>query len=226
MFLLRFAPKKCIAIVFIEALTIKELAYSLRLILQQVGDILKTTYVIFSAVLLSTLLFIVPVCADISINDMSPKLVDTSVDKTMDTTAEYTKKYPYIFHLVQKEAWEKAIATNTTYYPPTYQQDEFTHATANPDFLLIIGNHFYKSVEGDWLCLRMSVDTLKATGVETIFEGTAPVGDQQADFPGTDSELFPHILGGIHPAAVMQAHEVSRAKDGTFLAVSEIIDGE
>jgi uncharacterized protein (DUF952 family) len=143
-----------------------------------------------------------------------------------ETTSDPMTKYPYVFHLVQKHLWEETLASNGTYYPPTYTQDEFTHATANPDFLLIIGNHFYKEVKGDWLCLRMSVDTLKATGVKTIFEGTAPVGDKQPDFPGTDSELFPHILGGIKPEAVLQAHTVSRAKDGTFLSVSEIIIGK
>ncbi|MEP1382243.1 MAG: DUF952 domain-containing protein [Paraglaciecola sp.] len=143
-----------------------------------------------------------------------------------DTASEYTTKYPYIFHLVQKELWEKTLASKGTYYPPTYSQDEFTHATANPDFLLIIGNHFYKEVTGDWLCLRMSVDTLQATGVKTIFEGTEPVGDKQPDFPGTDSELFPHILGGINPSAVIQVHTVSRATDGTFLSVSDIIEGK
>lgn len=151
---------------------------------------------------------------------------------TMDATqeknivSEYTMKYPYIFHLVQKVSWDEALKTNTTYYPPTYSQDKFTHATANPDFLLIIGNHFYKDVKGDWLCLRMSVDTLKETGVKTIFEGTAPVGNKQPDFPGTDSELFPHILGGIQPSAVIQAHLVSRDTDGTFLAVSNIIQAK
>ena len=145
---------------------------------------------------------------------------------TEDTESKYTTKYPYIFHLVQKELWEKTLANKSTYYPPTYKQDEFTHATANPDFLLIIGNHFYKEVVGDWLCLRMSVDTLQATGVKTIFEGTEPVGDKQPDFPGTDSELFPHILGGINPSAVLQVHTVARSADGAFLSVSDIIVGE
>jgi uncharacterized protein (DUF952 family) len=143
-----------------------------------------------------------------------------------DIHSEPLIKYPYIFHLVQKELWEKTLADKKTYYPPTYSQDEFTHATANPDFLLIIGNHFYKEVKGDWLCLRMSVDTLKASGVKTIFEGTEPVGDKQPDFPGTDSELFPHILGGIEPSAVLQVHVVTRASDGTFLSVSDTIKSQ
>ena len=123
-----------------------------------------------------------------------------------------------------KELWEKTLANKATYFPPTYKQDEFTHATANPNFLLTIGNHFYKEVEGDWLCLKMSVESLSATGVKTIFEGTAPVGDKQADFEGTDSELFPHILGGIHPSAVLEVHEVVRDDSGRFLAVAGVVE--
>ena len=135
----------------------------------------------------------------------------------------YLDKYPYVFHLVQKRLWDEAVEADAIYYPPTYEQDEFTHATANPDFLLTIGNHFYQEVEGDWLCLRMSVDSLAATDVETIFEGTAPVGDKEADFEGTDSELFPHILGGIHPSAVLEAHKVSRNSEGRFISVADIV---
>lgn len=147
----------------------------------------------------------------------------SKLNEVADTTAEYVRKYPYIFHLVQKSLWEEAIATNSTYFPPTYQQDGFTHATANPKFLLTIGNHFYPQVEGDWLCLRMSVDSLVATDVKTIFEGTAPVGDKEADFAGTDSELFPHILGGIHPDAVLEAHVVNRNDQGRFLEVAGVV---
>ena len=136
---------------------------------------------------------------------------------------KYIEKYPYVYHLVQKDLWEKTLEEDSTYFPPTYSQDNFTHATANPDFLLTIGNHFYTEVKGEWLCLRMSVASLSATGVQTIFEGTAPVGDIQADFDGTDSELFPHILGGIHPSAVLQVHVVSRDEEGRFLAVSDVV---
>ncbi len=134
----------------------------------------------------------------------------------------YLDKYPYVFHLVQKSLWDEAVEADAIYYPPTYEQDGFTHATANPDFLLTIGNHFYQEVEGDWLCLRMSVDSLAASDVRTIFEGTAPVGDKEADFEGTDSELFPHILGGIHPSAVLEAHRVSRNGEGRFISVADV----
>ena len=142
-----------------------------------------------------------------------------------DENPEIRRKISLHFSPRAGRALNDALETNSTYYPPTYSQDGFTHATANPDFLLTIGNHFYTDVEGGWLCLRMSVDSLAGTGVRTIFEGTAPVGDKEADFEGTDSELFPHILGGIHPSAVLQAHNVFRSENGRFLSVENITDG-
>ena len=128
-------------------------------------------------------------------------------------------KHPYLFHLIQADLWQEALDNDTFYYPPTYKQDGFTHATANPDLLLNVANHFYTEVPGKWLCLRMTVASLKAAGVETIFEGTAPVGDKEANFEGTGDELFPHILGGITAAAVLEVHEVKRSEDGIFLEV-------
>lgn len=127
--------------------------------------------------------------------------------------------HPYLFHLVQADLWEAAVAGDSMYFPPTYEQDGFTHATANPDLLLNVANHFYTDVPGKWLCLRMTVDSLETGGIEVVFEGTAPVGDKAPDFQGTDDELFPHILGGIHPSTVLEVHEVVRAEDGAFLAV-------
>jgi hypothetical protein len=33
------------------------------------------------------------------------------------------------------------------YFPPTYSTDGFTHATADPKYLLTVGNHFYKDTK-------------------------------------------------------------------------------
>ena len=87
--------------------------------------------------------------------------------------------HPYVFHLIQASLWNKAMENNETYFPPTYEDDGFTHGTSNPDKLLNVANHFYPEVEGDWYCLKMTVESLAATGVKTVFEGTAPVGDKQ-----------------------------------------------
>jgi len=133
-------------------------------------------------------------------------------------------QHPYIFHLIQAELWQQALDSGEAYYPPTYQQDGFTHATANPAKLLSVANHFYQSVPGQWFCLKMTVESLAATGVETVFEGTAPVGDIQPNFDGSDDELFPHILGGIKPAAALEVLAVTRAEDGQFLSIERVAE--
>ncbi|MBX2847960.1 MAG: DUF952 domain-containing protein [Acidiferrobacterales bacterium] len=140
-----------------------------------------------------------------------------------DNSMQTHLKHPYLFHLVQAELWQSAVSSDTTYYPPTYEQDGFTHATANPEMLLNVANHFYQEVPGKWLCLKMTIDSLKAGSVEVIFEGTAPVGDKEANFDGTNDELFPHILGGIHHSTVLEIYDVVRTEDGTFISVPGVI---
>lgn len=130
----------------------------------------------------------------------------------------------HVYHLVQARLWEPVAATEGIYFPPTYETDGFVHGTANTQKLLSVANHFYRDIPGPWCCLRMTVESLSLTGVETVFEGTAPVGDIQPGFEGAGDELFPHIYGGIRPAAVLQVHAVTRAADGTFLAVDGVTD--
>lgn len=130
----------------------------------------------------------------------------------------------HVYHLVQAGLWEPVATTDGIYFPPTYETDGFVHGTANTDKLLSVANHFYRDIPGRWCCLRMTVKSLRLTGVETVFEAMAPVGDIQPGFEGAGEELFPHIYGGIRPAAVLQVHAVMRAADGTFLAIDGVID--
>lgn len=132
--------------------------------------------------------------------------------------------FPYVFHMVQARLWDQVLADGSTYFPPTYEVDGFTHATSNPAKLMNVANHFYTEVKGEWYCLRMTVESLAATGVTTIFEGTAPVGDTPPDFEGADDELFPHILGGIKPEAVLEAHTIVRSAEGAFVSVKGVTD--
>lgn len=125
----------------------------------------------------------------------------------------------FVYHLIEAARYEQTIAIGKTYYPPTYETDGFTHGTSNPEKLLGVANHFYREIEGDWYCLRMTVASLAATGIETVFEGAAPVGDRAGDHDGSDGELFPHLMGGILPAAVLRVHSVQRGKDGVFLNI-------
>ena len=130
--------------------------------------------------------------------------------------------HDFVYHLVQASLWQQSIANNSVYYPPTYEQDGFTHGTANPQKLLQVANHFYQDVPGEWLCLRMTVASLQANGVEVVFEGTAPVGDKPAEFDNENDELFPHLQGGIHPDAVLGTHAVQRTSEGEFLSIQDV----
>lgn len=135
------------------------------------------------------------------------------------------EQHPHLFHLVQTDLWQAALATGQTYYPPTYEQDGFTHATANPELLLNVANHFYTDVPGDWQCLQMTIASLAAQDIAVVFEGTAAVGDKQPEFDGSEDELFPHIQGGIPPAAVLAVFAVERDTDGRFLRVENTASG-
>jgi uncharacterized protein (DUF952 family) len=161
-------------------------------------------------------LFVVSLSVFLSSTTLATELTDNKGQEAM--------KFPYIYHLIQAELWQKAKTTGEAYFPPTYDQDGFTHATANPTKLLAVANHFYTDIPGAWYCLEMTIESLAATGVETIFEGTAPVGDIQPEFEGSDDELFPHILGGIVPGAVLKVHAVKRAEDGTFLSIDTVAE--
>ena len=103
----------------------------------------------------------------------------------------YSSEFPCLFHVARKSLWEACKETGDQYFPPTYEQDGFTHATADPSKLLDVLNYFYKDVKEDFVCLRFTQDTLKQQGIETTFEQTAPVGDTPAIDMG--DRLFPHV---------------------------------
>ena len=132
--------------------------------------------------------------------------------------------------MVQTHLWEAAKASETkTYYPPTYATDGFTHATADPKYLLTVGNHFYKDTKdpsdaskpADWTLLKMTRQTLEARKIDLKFEWPSPVGDVKAmDAAQSGGERFPHIFGGIPTEGVVtQTFAVTRAEDGTFTGI-------
>lgn len=130
-------------------------------------------------------------------------------------------KHVDIYHLVQKKLWEACKASGQTYYPPTYEQDGFTHATADPSKLLTVANYFYQDVEGDWLCLKMTRATLAAAQITLKFEDPSPVGNKKAlTAAESGGERFPHLYGGIPSAGVVvQEYVVYRGSSGEYLTI-------
>ena len=136
-----------------------------------------------------------------------------------------TQEHPFVFHLVETTVWDQSIQSDATYYPSSYEADGFTHGTSNPDKLLSVANHFYLNVIGQLYCLRMTVESLKASGVETTFEGAAnQQGISTRISMGAFHELFPRIHGGLRASAVLEVHTVNRRhpKGGDFLSIEGI----
>jgi len=133
------------------------------------------------------------------------------------------QKYPFVFHLAQATLWTQNIESDGTYYPPSYKVDGFIHGTSNPQKLLNVANHFYLGVKGPWYCLRMTAESLEASGVETTYDGAAnELGISTRISMGAYDELFPRIHGGLKASAVLEAHTVNRAPGGTFLSIEGI----
>jgi uncharacterized protein (DUF952 family) len=139
-------------------------------------------------------------------------------------------KHTKIYHLVQKTLWEECKRTGKTYYPPTYEQDGFTHATADPSKLLTVANYFYEDVVAEWLCLEMSRDSIFDAGITLKFEDPSPVGSKKAlTSKESGGERFPHMYGGIPPkGVVIKEYVVQRSAGarGKYLAIDGLCAAE
>jgi uncharacterized protein (DUF952 family) len=75
----------------------------------------------------------------------------------------FPKQHEVIYHMCIRKDYEDQIQTaEGLYFPPTYQQDGFIHATADPQLLLSIGTHFYKADRNDWICLAIESKKLRS----------------------------------------------------------------
>jgi uncharacterized protein (DUF952 family)/quercetin dioxygenase-like cupin family protein len=131
------------------------------------------------------------------------------------------EREPLLFHAAPRDEWEAALKAGKPYYPKTYEADGgFVHATAKPEMLMGVLNHFYKSAKGDFVCLKMERSTLDKLGVRTCFEFPAPVGSTATFGPSHEygSVLFPHIYSGIEGGMVSRTAPIVRGVDGTFVS--------
>ena len=141
-------------------------------------------------------------------------------DKKPPSSVEKSEK---LYHMCEKKLWDEALEAKKAYYPPTFEQDgNFTHATAVPPRLIDTANHFYTSVQGDWICVELSYSALKEkAGIITIFEEAKPVG-QTGVSETFESWICPHVYGGI-PAhidgVVTNTYAMKRDGNGTFLSI-------
>jgi len=119
-----------------------------------------------------------------------------------------------IYHLAQKQDWEKAVAEKRDYFTDSLEKEGFTHATAETKLILTIANAFYQSAPGDFVLLV--IDTPKLSSKVVMEKGDAPL-------PGSDDPeppTCPHILGKIEQKAVRAVRQVTREEGtGKFLSI-------
>ena len=58
-----------------------------------------------------------------------------------------------LYHLIPQAEWEAAKSRGTTYFPPSYGADGFTHLSDDADSLVDIANHFYRGAWTIRLCV-------------------------------------------------------------------------
>ncbi|CAJ1364571.1 unnamed protein product [Effrenium voratum] len=106
-----------------------------------------------------------------------------------------------MYHMCQKSLLEEAQKSDEAYFPPTFEKDGFTHATAVPSRLLDTANHFYQDVPGDWVCIRFRRSALRRLGIITRDEQAKPVGKKEISSAAA-TFVWPHVFGGIPPQVV------------------------
>eukprot|EP01032_Pedospumella_encystans_P015766 gene15766-18017_t len=125
-----------------------------------------------------------------------------------------------IYHMCDASEFERGTNDGAEYFPPTYAQDGFTHASAYPVDLVACGNNFYKQVKGDWICISLNSALLDG---EVKYELAAPVGERNTN-DTSGQPKYPHIYGGIPKRAVMKVYKIVRGADGEFLSIAGLTD--
>jgi len=116
-----------------------------------------------------------------------------------------------MYHMCQRDLWESAKQAGEAYFPPTFEKDGFTHATAVATRLIATANHFYQDVPGEWVCLRFRRSALKKLGIVTRDEKAMPVGEKASSDEWVQW-VCPHVYGGL-PPQVVEA-ELPMTRDG------------
>lgn len=105
------------------------------------------------------------------------------------------------YHLVPADVWAEKSG-DAEYLPEAYAQDGFIHCTNGLDELVKVGNMFYTGDPRSFRTLILQVSDLAS---EVRYD--EPTG------------TYPHIYGPLNTSAVLGELVVSRAEDGTFLAI-------
>ena len=84
-----------------------------------------------------------------------------------------TERCPLIYHITEADTLyaqlgsDLDVSSEALYFPAAYSHDGFVHACSDANELISIGNHFYKSSVGKWVCIEIDTRLLDC---ETRYE--------------------------------------------------------
>lgn len=116
-------------------------------------------------------------------------------------TAEGSRAAGITYHLVPADIWAERKGA-AEYVPEAYAQDGFIHCTNGLDELVTVANMFYTGDSRDFMTL--------------VLDSPKILSEVRYDDP---NQTYPHIYGPLNTDAVIGELVVSRAEDGTFLAI-------
>lgn len=127
-----------------------------------------------------------------------------------------------IYHMCEKRDWDEAVEERGAYFPPTFHKDgKFTRASVFKEGLVDVANHFYKSIEGEWICLELNLKLLLDMGIVILpqeEQNTAEDGKEEKDDSATPVQCF-QIYSGISTVVnglVKNIYPMKRSPCGTF----------
>lgn len=132
-----------------------------------------------------------------------------------------------VYHMCEVERFNAFFnKISGEYFPPTFEQDGFIHATANPSILMEIANHFYTDSTSEWVCFGINPRLLAS---KLVYEGAAAVGNKATKKFSEEAEnaaaanLFPHIYGGVSKISVTKVFKIVRGSKGEFITIEGLL---
>lgn len=104
----------------------------------------------------------------------------------------------YIYHIAQKEDWQKAQKEGI-YFVISLEQEGFIHCSTQNQ-VIATANRFFKGQE-DLLLIQIDSEKISA----------------EIRYEEADNQLFPHIYGALDLEAVTQVQPFSSDEKGDFI---------
>lgn len=129
--------------------------------------------------------------------------------------AELDKNMSQLYHLLPKDKWDKAIESNSPYFPDKYEKENFIHLSPTIERLISIANKYYKQDSREYIVVIIPEDKITLPA-RVVWE--AGVSADSKREKSTSGRKWPHLYdSGINKNMVSRQIKVHRDLDGSFI---------